>query len=326
MLRAGVIGCGYWGPNIIRNIDALPNVELAYIADLDSNQLESIKKKFPYVNTTTNYRDIIKDPSIDLVYIVTPVSTHYSFAKEALVSGKHVFVEKPLTDGSKTSLELCQLAESKNLVLMVGHTFVYSSAVRKMKEIIDTGEIGDVLYITSNRLNLGLYQKDINVLWDLAPHDISIVSYLLNGEIINVEAYGQRTVNPNLVDTAFLNLTFSNGEKVYIMNSWLYPEKIRKMVVVGTKGNIVYDDMEPENKVKVFNKHVELTCDEHGKYSYNYVQGGEYAPELVLREALFVELSHFADCVLNNQEPLTSGRKGLNVVKVLEKSDTLLNL
>lgn len=324
MLRAGVIGCGYWGPNIIRNLDALPEVDLIYIADLNLDQLKKQQALYPHVKTTTNYQDIIQDPSIDIVLIVTPVNTHYHFAKEALANGKHVFVEKPLTNSVQSSAELCKIAESKNLTLMVGHTFVFTSAVRKMKEILDSGEIGKIKYISSQRLNMGLFQKDINVLWDLAPHDLSIVDYLINGQITKVEAFGQRDINPELEDTAYLNLTYSTGEKVYIMNSWLYPEKVRKMAVIGTKGMMIYDDMESEKKIKVFLKHVDFSQDDHGAVSYHYANEKEYTPELVLKEALHVELSHFADCVLNKQEPLSSGNKGLNVVKVLEESDLLL--
>jgi predicted dehydrogenase len=324
MLRAGVIGCGYWGPNIIRNLDALPEVDLIYIADLNVDQLKKQQTLYPHIKTTTNYQDIIQDPSIDIVLIVTPVNTHYHFAKEALANGKHVFVEKPLTNSVQSSAELCDLAESKNLTLMVGHTFVYTSAVRKMKEILDSGEIGDIKYISSQRLNMGLYQKDINVLWDLAPHDLSIVDYLINGQITKVEAFGQRDINPELEDTAYLNLTYSSGAKVYIMNSWLYPEKVRKMAVIGTKGMMIYDDMEPEKKIKVFLKHVIFSQDDHGAVSYHCVNEKEYTPELVLKEALHVELSHFTYCVLNKKEPLSSGNKGLNVVKILEESDMLL--
>lgn len=324
MLRAGVIGCGYWGPNIIRNLDALTDTELVYIADLNEEQLKKQKALYPYVKTTTNYQDILQDPSINMVFIVTPVHTHHRFAKEALTSGKHVFVEKPLTNSVQSSMELCQLAESSNLVLMVGHTFVYTSAVRKVKEIIDSGEIGEIQYITSHRLNLGLFQNDINVLWDLSPHDLSIADYLIKGEITNIEAYGHRSINPKLEDTAFLNVTYSGGEKVYIMNSWLYPKKVREMTIVGTKGMIIYDDMEPENKVKVFLQHVEFLKDEKGVGSYKYVEGQGYTPKLDIKEALHVELSHFADCVRNNKEPLTGGRKGLNVVKILESSNFLL--
>jgi predicted dehydrogenase len=324
MLKAGVIGCGYWGPNIIRNLDALPEVELIYVADLNTEQLAKQKVLYPYIKTTTNYLDIIMDPAIDIVLIVTPVNTHYRFAKEALTNGKHVFVEKPLTDSVQTSEELCKLADSRNLTLMVGHTFVYTGAVRKMKEIIDSGEIGTIRYISSQRLNLGLYQKDINVLWDLAPHDLSIADYLIGSQITKVKAYGHRDINPQLEDTAFLNLTYSTGEKVYIMNSWLYPEKVRKMAVVGTKGMMIYDDMEPEKKIKVFHRHVDFSKNESGTISYQYENEKEYFPELILKEALSVELSHFTDCVLNSKEPLSSGNKGLNVVKVLEESDLLL--
>ncbi|MEH7118603.1 Gfo/Idh/MocA family oxidoreductase [Neobacillus vireti] len=324
MLKAGVIGCGYWGPNIIRNLDALPEVDLIYIADLNPDLLSKQKALYPHVTITTNYQDIIKDPSIDMVFIVTPVNTHYHFAKEALTNGKHVFVEKPLTNSVQTSTELCNLAESNNLTLMVGHTFIYTSAVRKVKEIIDSGEIGEIQYISSQRLNLGLFQRDINVLWDLAPHDLSIVDYLIDGKITKIDAFGQRHVNPELEDTAFLNLTYSTGERVYIMNSWLYPEKVRKMAVIGTKGMIIYDDMESEKKVKVFLKHIDFSQSDTGEVSYSYVNEKDYIPELILKEALHVELSHFADCVRNNKEPLTSGRKGLNVVKVLEESDFLL--
>lgn len=320
MLNIGVIGCGYWGPKLIRNINLLKNVSLKYISDLNESSLLEIKKKYPNTIFTNDYMQILNDHEVDAVVIATPVHTHFHFAKEALRFNKHVFVEKPLTQNSNQAEELYAIAKGKNLVLMVGHVFLYTASVRKMREIIDSGVIGNVQHIKSQRLDFGLIRNDVNVLWDLAPHDISIVQYLLEGaEIKAVNAIASKNVL-NIEDTASLTLTFKNGINAFIQCSWLNPEKVREVVVVGTKGMVVYDEMEQNDKVKVYTKSVsnELI---NGEVSFTYHQGSLSIPDLDKTEALLVELSHFVYCINSNIEPNSGGRAGIEVVKVLEAAD-----
>ncbi len=329
MLTAGIIGCGYWGPNLIRNLDKIESVHLKYIADLDTKKLEQMKNSYPYVNTTKNYKDILNDQEVDMVLIATPVSTHYRFAKEALWHGKHVFVEKPLTDTIEEGEELCNIASINNLTLMVGHTFVYTGSVRKIKEVIDNGEIGDILSINSKRLNLGLFQKDTNVIWDLAPHDLSIIHFLLNTPnttALNVHAINN--IHPVYEDTANINIVYNYaGKKVTtsIELSWLYPEKTRKMTIVGTKGMIIYDETEPVHKVKLFNKRVELKEEDNGLFSYEY-QNDDTGINLILdkREPLMVEILHFIECINNSKKSDSNGYEGLKIVKILTELEQIL--
>ena len=235
MLKVGVIGCGYWGPNLIRNFAQLSRSDVIRVADLDEARLKYIQGLYPMVETTTDYRDIITDQNIDIVAVATPVHTHFKFASEALCANKHAFVEKPIASSAKQAQELIDLAEKHQRKLMVGHTFIYTAAVRKMKEIIDSGELGKIYYINSQRLNLGLFQQDINVIWDLAPHDISIILYLLDMKLQMVSAIGTSHINLAIEDVAVLTLKFSNGLVAFVQTSWLDPDKIRKMTVVGSK-------------------------------------------------------------------------------------------
>ena len=327
MLKAGVIGCGYWGPNLIRNFQQLAGSEVKRVADLDSDRLEHMKRLYPSVKTTMDYRDIITDPEIDIVAVATPVKTHYRFASEALSAGKHVFVEKPIAASVSESRELIALAEKNQQKLMVGHTFLYTVAVRKMKEVIDSGELGKIYYISTQRLNLGLFQNDINVIWDLAPHDISIILYLLGKEPLSVSAHGTSHINPLIEDVAVVTLRFPENLMAIIHVSWLDPDKIRRITVVGSKKMMVYDDVQPTEKIKIYDKGVEKPkhYDTFAEFHYSYKYGDIIIPNISGAEPLRTELNHFIDCIVNDKEPLSNGKNGLDVVKILEATQKSLN-
>ncbi|UFT98852.1 Gfo/Idh/MocA family oxidoreductase [Radiobacillus kanasensis] len=325
MLTAGVIGCGYWGPNLIRNLDAIKDVKLKYIADLDPVNLAKMRDKYPYVLTVDDYTQLLKDEEVDMILIATPVTTHFRFAKEALEHGKHVFVEKPLTDSVESSKVLCSLADQKGLTLMTGHTFVYTGAVRKMKEIIDSGEIGDVLQVSSQRLNLGLFQRDTNVIWDLAPHDISIINYLMGDvELDKLDVEANCNIHPHYEDSAYLHLTYKNNVKANIHLSWLHPEKVRKFSVIGRNGMLVYDEVEPIEKVKLYRKSVVMQVNDRAHAQYEYYQDSGKAIDLDQKEALYVELKHFVECINTGMLSNSNGYEGLKIVKVLRLTDKLL--
>jgi predicted dehydrogenase len=326
MLKVGVIGCGYWGPNLIRNFTQLNRSDVIRVADLDEVRLKYIKGLYPFVETTIDYRDIIDDPEIDIVAVVTPVHTHYKFASEALCAKKHVFVEKPITASAIEAENLIDLAEKYQRKLMVGHTFIYTSAVQKMKEIICSGELGDIYYINSQRLNLGLFQQDINVIWDLAPHDISIILYLLDLKPTTTSAIGTSHINSAMEDVAVLTMKFSNSLIAFVQTSWLDPDKIRKMTVVGSKKMLVFDDVQPTEKIRIYDKGVEMPkhYDTYAEFHYSYKYGDIIIPKIDGSEPLYVELDHFLDCITNDETPLTDGYDGLYVVQILEAAEESL--
>ena len=326
MLKVGVIGCGYWGPNLIRNFTQLSRSDVVRVADLETARLKYIKGLYPNVETTMDYKDIIKDPEIDVVAVATPVHTHYKFASEALCEKKHVFVEKPMASSTKQAESLIDLAEKYQRKLMVGHTFIYTSAVRKMKEIIDSGELGEIYYINSQRLNLGLFQQDINVIWDLAPHDISIILYILELQPQAVSAVGTSHINAAIEDVAVLTLRFSNGLVAFIQTSWLDPDKIRRMTVVGSKKMLVFDDVQPTEKIRIYDKHVEVPkhYDTYTEFHYSYKYGDIVIPKIDGGEPLRTELDHFIDCIKNDDTPMSCGRDGLHVVQILEAAEESL--
>jgi len=326
MLKVGVIGCGYWGPNLIRNFTQLSRCDVVQVADLDGARLKYVKGLYPFVETTTDYRDIISDPEIDLVAVATPINTHYQFASEALCAQKHVFVEKPITASVKDAQLLIDLAEKYQRKLMVGHTFVYTPAVRKMKEIIDSGELGEIYYINSQRLNLGLFQQDINVIWDLAPHDISIILYILGLRPKKVSAIGTSHINSAIEDVAILTMQFSNGLVAFVQTSWLDPDKIRRMTVVGSKKMMVFDDVQPTEKIRIYDKGVEVPkhYDTFAEFHYSYKYGDIVIPRIDGGEPLHTELAHFIDCIENDETPLSCGSDGLHVVQILEAAEKSL--
>jgi predicted dehydrogenase len=326
MFNVGVIGCGYWGPNLIRNFTQLNRTDVVRVSDLKKERLDHMKTLYSGVDTTTNYLDIINDTKIDIVAVATPVHTHFKFASEALSAGKHVFVEKPMTSSVNEAEKLISLANENGCKLMVGHTFLYTSAVRKMKEIVDSGELGEIYYINSQRLNLGLFQQDINVIWDLAPHDISIINYLLGMEPSEVSAVGASHINPAIEDVATLYLHYNKNLIAFVQCSWLDPDKVRKMTIVGSKKMMVYDDVQPTEKIKIYDKAVEgpKHYDTFAEFHYSYKYGDILIPKIDGGEPLRTELGHFIDCIENNTQPLSDGFNGLGVVKVLEKSSNSL--
>jgi len=320
-MKVAVIGAGYWGPNLIRNFASLDEVEGVIACDRDSNRLAKMRKMFPGIETCSDENDAILNPEVAAVAIATPVSTHFDIARRAIEAGKHCFIEKPMTASVAEGEELIGLATKKQVTLFVDHTFVYTGAVRKMKEIIESGRLGDIYYFDSVRINLGLFQHDVNVIWDLAPHDLSIMDYLLSEKPVAVSANGSCHIGNELEDIAYLTLEFNDNLIAHFHVNWLAPMKIRKTLIGGTKSMIIYDDTETSEKVKVYDKGIDVTSRE-GVYNtlVQYRTGDMLSPKLDQEEALAVATRHFLDCILNNRTPITDGQAGLNVVRVLEAS------
>jgi predicted dehydrogenase len=320
-MKVAVIGAGYWGPNLIRNFLMLDEIEAVVACDLDEGRLAKMRKLFHGIETATNYDEVIARTDIDIVVIATPVSTHHEIAKKALLAGKHCFIEKPMTASVAEAEDLIETAEQKGLKLFVDHTFIYTGAVRKMKEIITSGRLGEIYYFDSVRINLGLFQHDVNVIWDLAPHDLSIMDYLLEQKALSVSATGTCHVGNGLEDIAYITLEFANNLIAHFHVNWLAPMKIRKTLIGGTKSMIVYDDTEASEKVKIYDKGIDVTTRE-GVYDtlVQYRTGDMLSPKLNQEEALAVGTRHFIDCILNDTQPLTDGNAGLNVVRILEAS------
>jgi len=322
MVRIGIIGCGYWGPNLVRNFLKVPECELAMAADLDPGKLEAVRRIYPALTTTTSAQQVLESEAIDAVVIATPISTHYRLAKEALQRGKHVLVEKPITATSAEAEELSGLADQHRRTLMVDHTFIYTGAVRKIRELIDAGEMGEIYYYDSVRVNLGLFQHDVNVLWDLAPHDFSIMTYLLDKEPVGVSAVGASPVRGNgwnLESLAYVTIRFSDETLAHFHVNWLSPVKVRRTLIGGSRKIVIYDHLDPDNQVKIFDKGVEI-LEEQQRYQalVQYRVGDMRAPKIDQSEALEVACQHFVHCVLTGERPLTDGRVGLRVVRLLE--------
>lgn len=325
-IRLGVIGSGYWGPNLIRNYIALPEAEVVCVADVKQDRLDHIKGLYPKIETTKDYTDFFY-MNLDAVVVATPPASHFALAKDCMERGLHAFVEKPITLNSRDAEELVNLAEEKDLTLMVGHTFEYNPVVRKIKEIIDSGELGKIYYIDAMRLNLGLFQSDMNVLWDLAPHDISILLYLLDQDPVSVSARGGDCIFKGKHDVAYMHLKFPDNVLAHVHVSWLDPCKVRRYTVVGSRKMLVYDDVESLEKIKIYDKGVETPpyTDTFGDFQCSYRYGDVIIPHIRFTEPLRIESQHFIDCILNRcDEPLTSGRDGLRVVKILETAQKSL--
>ncbi len=320
-MKVAVIGTGYWGPNLIRNFFGSEEVDAVVACDIDQARLAKMRKSFYGIETASDYSEVISRGDIDIVVIATPVSTHHEIAKAALNAGKHVWIEKPMTVSSAEARELIEIAEKKGLKLFVDHTFIYTGAVRKMKEIVTSGRLGDIYYFDSVRINLGLFQHDVNVTWDLAPHDLSIADFLLEKQPLAVSAIGACHVGNGLEDIAYLTLQYENNLIAHFHVNWLAPVKIRKTLIGGTKSMIVYDDTDPSEKVKIYDKGIDVTTRE-GVYDtlVQYRTGDMLSPKLDQTEALAAGTRHFIDCILNDKTPDTDGRAGLNVVRVLEAS------
>ncbi|HKO61627.1 MAG TPA: Gfo/Idh/MocA family oxidoreductase [Pyrinomonadaceae bacterium] len=322
MTTVGVIGCGYWGPNLLRNFAENEAAQLVWICDTDESRVAAMGRRYPAARTTTDYRILFADSELDAVAIVTPVATHYQIAKEALLAGKHVLVEKPLTATVGEAEALIELAERKQLTLMVDHTFVYTGAVRKMKEILNSGEFGELLYFDSVRINLGLFQRDINVLWDLAPHDLSIMDYLIDRQPIGVSALGSCHIEPGIENIAYLVMKFADDFIAHFHFNWLAPVKIRRTLIAGARKMILYDDIEPTEKVRVYDKGVTANRvgDREADYQtlVSYRTGDVWAPKIDSTEALRHVVAEFLDSIRSHRKPLTDGEAGLRVVRILE--------
>lgn len=321
-LRVGIVGYGYWGPNLARNFHELPGSEVVAIVDRKDEQLQRARAKYPNTTLAKDYKEVLK-MGLDAIVISTSPKTHFEIAKESLLHGLHVFIEKPMTLNSRDAEELIDLANAKGLTLMVGHVFEYNSAVLEMKKYIDNKELGDVYYIDTARLNLGLFQRDTNVLWDLAPHDVSTLLFLLGQAPVAVSAHGMACVTQGVYDVAYLNLVFPNNLMAYIHVSWLDPCKVRRTTVVGSKKMAVYNDLASEERIKIYDKGVDAPdyTDSFGEFQYAYRTGDITIPSFRFVEPLREECQHFLDCIMNHVEPRSSGRDGLQVIKVLEAAE-----
>lgn len=318
-INIAVVGCGYWGPNLVRNLCSTSGCTMRLICDTDTARLDHLREVYPQIDTTNDFDDVVSCEDIDATVIATPVRFHYDMAKQLLEAEKHVFVEKPLASSVEECQDLIQVADKRHLTLMVGHTFLYSPTVRRIKEIIDRGDLGNIQYISSRRLNLGLFQKDINVAWDLAPHDISILNYVLGEMPTGVNCQGKAHITPGIEDVTNMTLTYRNGIFATVQSSWLDPCKVRDMTFVGDKRMLVYDDMEPLEKVKIYDKRVEIPphYDTFAEFQYSYHYGDVYSPFIKQAESLKFECQHFVDCIKSGEAPISSGTDGLQVVQVL---------
>ena len=323
-MRIGVIGYGYWGPNIVRNLSSLDGCELVAVCDRSPAALKRASKAYPGVQVTTDSGDVLRSPEIDAVAVVTPVWTHFELAKAALENGKHVFVEKPFTSTSAQAEELIELAERKNLRIMVDHTFLFSGAVRKIRQLVDDGTLGPLYYFDSTRVNLGLFQHDVSVVWDLAPHDLSIMDYLIGVEPEAVVATGANHLNGH-ADMAFITVYFPANVVAHVNVNWLSPVKVRTTLIGGRDKMLVWNDLEPDEKIKVYDKGVNITSgQEVHELLVSYRSGDVWAPKVDGSEALKVELGYFLDCIRNNETPSNDGSAGLRVVRLLESAERSL--
>jgi len=323
-MNFGVIGYGYWGPNVVRNLSSLESVKVHAIADLNVAARERATKAYPGVIVTGDANDVLSSVQIDAVAIVTPVWTHYELAKAALENGKHVFIEKPFASSAAQGEELIELAQKKNLRIMVDHTFLFTGAVRKIKQVLDEQTLGRLYYYDSTRVNLGLFQHDINVIWDLAPHDFSIMDYLIKSTPEAIVATGQRHLNGH-EDIAFMTVYFPEKVIAHINVNWLSPVKVRTTLIGGEKRMLVWNDLEADEKLKIYDRGVDITSDEN---LYNllvhYRSGDMWAPKLEQGEALRSELGYFVDCIESGKEPFNDGPSGLRVVRMLEAASKSL--
>ena len=327
MIKVGVIGYGYWGPNLVRNFGECGLADVKAVSDLRPDRLRQVAARYPSVRTTTDHRELLGDAGIDAVAIATPVSSHFDLALQALQAGKHVLVEKPFPATADQGQRLIDEAARRKLTLMVDHTFLYTGAVRKIKELVQAGDLGQLYYYDSVRVNLGLFQHDVNVLWDLAVHDLSIMDYILGGRPQAVSATGVAHVAGQPEDVAYLTCYFSNQLIAHFHVNWLAPVKVRRTLLGGSQKMIVYDDLEPSEKVKVYDKGITLNEPE-GVYKMlvGYRTGDMWAPQLATTEALREEARHFAECIAGGTKPLTDGQVGLNVVQILEAATASMHL
>lgn len=327
-MKVAVIGCGYWGPNLVRNYVQSNKVEELICCDLDPNRLQRMKTLYPSIRVVSDHVELLDMADLDAVAIATPVKTHYPLAKEFLSKGKHVFIEKPLTHSYETAVDLVRLADENHKTLMVGHTFEYTAAVNKVKSIVENGELGKILYISCTRVNLGLLQPDINVVWDLAPHDISTILYIMGEAPVSVNCQGKAHFRPGIEDVASTTLNFKNGVIAFIHSSWLDPNKIRRTTIVGSKKMLVYDDIEPQEKIKIYDKGIDVPpyYDTFADFQFSYRYGDIHSPRIEDYEPLKKECDHFLACIEKGACPLSDGYSGLRVVSILEAANKSLKL
>jgi predicted dehydrogenase len=322
----GIVGCGYWGPNLVRNFRGLSNCNLRAMCDTSEARLKHMRSLYSDVEGVTDFGHLLNGVALDAVVVATPVKHHYSLAKASLLAGKHTLIEKPMASSSAECEDLIDIAKRNGLVLMVGHTFLYSAPVRKITEIVQAGDIGEIRYINSRRLNLGLFQNDINVAWDLAPHDISIILHVLGESPQTVNCQGNAHVTPGIEDVTNISLSFRQKRFATIQSSWLEPRKVRDMTIVGTRRMIVYDDLQTHEKIRIYDVRVERPphYDTFADFHYSYHYGDSYIPHVQQEEPLKAECQHFLDCIENRLTPLTSGHEGLELVRILEAASTSL--
>ncbi|MEM9952750.1 MAG: Gfo/Idh/MocA family oxidoreductase [Chloroflexota bacterium] len=327
VVKVGVIGYGYWGPNLVRNFNSLSNAELIAVADRSDDQLDRVRNAYPNITTVNDYREFF-EMGIEAVAIATPPSSHHAIGIDCLQHGISTMIEKPMTLDSATSEDLIKVAKENNATLMVGHTFEYNTAIRMLKDIIDSGEIGDVLYIDAVRVNMAGFQARANAMWDLAPHDISTLLYLLGEEPESVMVQGVDSITKGLVDLAYMSLRFPSGVHGHIQVSWLSPRKVRQLTVVGTEKMIVFDDVEPVEKIKIYDKNVKSVApytETLQEFHWSYQHGDVRIPRINFKEPLRLETQEFIDSVISGEAPYTDGENGLRVVKVLEAGQESLD-
>jgi predicted dehydrogenase len=326
-LVVALVGYGYWGPNLLRNYASCPDAHVKWVCDKDASKIAKAKGLYPAINVTQDFGEVLRDPEVDAVLIATPISTHFTLSAECLLAGKHVFVEKPMTSSVREAERLVDMAADLGRTLMVGHTFEFSPPVVRIKEIIASGELGDVYFITSSRVNLGLHQRDVSVIWDLAPHDFSILFDWIGEEPTHVQSFGRRCVQECNPDVAFITMAFPSGTVAEMQLSWLSPVKLRRTLVVGSRKMLLYDDTEAVEKVKIFDHGVNVS--DHGsfgEFQLSYRTGDIVSPRLPSTEPLGAEARHFIECCLTGATPKTDGRSGLRVVRALERAEMSLQL
>jgi predicted dehydrogenase len=326
-VRVAVVGLGYWGPNLVRVLHELPMADVAYACDRDISRLDKIASRYPSVQVTTDFDALLRDPAVDAVVIATGVGTHYALALAALEAGKHVFVEKPMAASVSEAEHLCHVAEARELVLMPGHTFLYSPPVNVVRDLIRSGELGEIYFISMSRVNLGLHQSDVSVIWDLGPHDFSILRYWLGENPDRVSAVSRSCILDGIPDVAFINLQFPSGVLAHVELSWLAPSKLRRTAVVGSRKMVVYDDTKSAEPVRVFDSGVAAPDpDSFGEYRLSYRTGDVVSPAVDVAEPLSLEMADFCESIVHSREPRSSARFGLDVVRTTEATELALDM
>ena len=328
MLNVGVVGYGYWGPKVARNLSTISDSTVVCVCDSEPKRLQEAQRHHAGVKTTTDFRDLTDDPKVDAIAVATPVTTHFDLAMAAMKAGKHVLVEKPLARSSQQAERMIEEATKRHVVLMVDHVFIFTGAVRTIKKLIDSGRLGELFYYDSVRINLGLFQKDINVIWDLAVHDLSIMDHVLFRRPEAVSATGIANISGQQVNAAYLTCFFPSNLIGHIHVNWLAPAKVRRTIIGGDNQMIIYNDLEPSEKVKVYNRGLDVseTFDSKEDLMVNYRTGDMWAPQIDQTEGLSVVVRHFRDCIFEDKQPIANGQAGLRIVQIMEAADKSLEM